>query len=207
MKTIICLLCAFSSCWNVSAQMQEMEQLRLDLEKLAQFKLMLSQAKSGYQNLTNGYNGIINSGKSNFNLHQGYLDGLLKVNPAIKNDPVVQRVVKSAYQIASDCRALALLVTSSGNLSSDEIKELSRSIADIGEAVSANNELMNAVLQERKLRMSDADRTQVLQNIDRYLNKQSSKLKALQEQYQQVLTIRQQNRRDVNAIKRLANLH
>lgn len=207
MKTLICLLCAFAFCWRVSAQVQEMEQLKLDLEKLAQFKLMLSQAKSGYQTLTNGYNGIINSGKSNYSLHEGYLDGLLKVNPEIKNDPVVQRVIKGTNQIVADCRALVSLVNSSGYFSSDEIKELSRSVAEIGETVSANNDLMNTVLQEGKLRMSDAERSQVLQNIDRYLNKQASKLQALQQQYNMVLATRQQNNRDIYAIKRLANLH
>ena len=52
-------------------QAQELEELALDIEKLAQFKQILSDMKKGYTILSGGYNTIKNLSQGNFNLHKG----------------------------------------------------------------------------------------------------------------------------------------
>ena len=62
MKKIIILTVLFSCSLftnlMVAAQVQELEQLTLDIEKLLQFKQILSDLKKGYQILSGGYNTI-----------------------------------------------------------------------------------------------------------------------------------------------------
>ncbi|MES2006369.1 MAG: TerB family tellurite resistance protein [Bacteroidota bacterium] len=207
MKTIILLLCGFVFCLRVSAQAQELQQLKLDLEKLAQFKLMLSQAKSGYQALTNGYNNVLDIGKANFNLHQQFLDQLLQVNPEVKNNPVVQRVLSSKQQFVTDFKNLISRMQSSGVFNLTELSEISQSVATIGEVVNADNELLLSVLTPGKFRMSDAERSSIINQVDHSVQKQVGRLKALTDEYNKLMVLRLQQKRDVNAVKRLGNLY
>lgn len=207
MKRVICLLCAVALCLRVYAQTQELQQLKLDLEKLAQFKLMLSQAKSGYQSMVNGYNGVIGEGKANFNLQKGKLDELLQVSAAVKNDPLVTRVNDNSVKILNDGRSLVMRIKQSAMFTVDELNELSRAVAEIGETVTADMQLLNTVLTGGKLRMSDAERSQVIGNIDQSISRQAVKLKTLDDEYNKILALRAQGKRDMNAVKKLGNLH
>ena len=79
-KIIIFLLVLNAGISNkVSAQSQELEQLTLDIEKLAQFKQILSDLKKGYQIVSAGYSTIKDLSQGNFNLHKTFLDGLMLV--------------------------------------------------------------------------------------------------------------------------------
>jgi hypothetical protein len=55
--------------YRISAQSQEMQQLILNIEKLAQFKQILADMKKGYQILNGGYKAVKDLSKGNFNLH------------------------------------------------------------------------------------------------------------------------------------------
>src|SRR5690349_14002640 len=70
---------------HVAAQADELAQLALDIEKLSQFKQILSDMKAGYQILEGGYNTVRDISKGNFNLHKEFLDGLMAVSPAVRN--------------------------------------------------------------------------------------------------------------------------
>ena len=80
------LLIVFLSTNICFGQSQEAKQLLLNVEKLAQLKLMLSHMKTGYQILEKGYTSIKNISQGNFNLHRDFLDGLLQVSPAVKHN-------------------------------------------------------------------------------------------------------------------------
>jgi hypothetical protein len=205
MKAIVFMLCAIAFCFRLSAQAQELQQLKLDLEKLAQFKLMLSQAKSGYETLTKGYNAVRDIGKSNFNLHQQYLDQLLQISPEVKSNPAIQRVLSSKQQIGTDYKSLLSRIQSSGIFSVDELNDVVRSVSAIGEIVNADTELLVSVLTPGKLRMSDAERSSLMTQVDNSVQKQVGKLKALTDEYNKLMVLRLQQKRDVNALKRLGN--
>src|ERR1700749_1084776 len=68
-----------------TAQVQEMQQLILDIEKLTQMKGILSDMKTGYQIYQQGYGTISGLSKGNFDLHNVFITGLLSVSPAVKN--------------------------------------------------------------------------------------------------------------------------
>ncbi|MBH2005294.1 MAG: hypothetical protein I8H66_11440 [Sphingobacteriia bacterium] len=87
-----------------SAQKQEMEQLQLNIEKLVQLKLMLQQAKQGYQLLQNGYNAVRDAARGNYDLHKSYLDGLLQVSGQVRNAPAVKRITANWVQVQKEYR-------------------------------------------------------------------------------------------------------
>lgn len=89
MKKILIIVClAFLGLlpsYKASAQTDEIAQLLLNVEKLAQFKQILSDMKKGYQILEGGYNTIKDISEGNFSLHKAFLDGLMQVSPTVRN--------------------------------------------------------------------------------------------------------------------------
>jgi len=97
---------AVSGTGVVRAQEFEIEQLLLDVQKLAQLKQILQNMKDGYQALDTGYSAIRDIAHGSFNLHKAFLDGLLLATPAVRNYPRVldivnlQSVMVQKYQSA-----------------------------------------------------------------------------------------------------------
>lgn len=205
MKLLYCTLLAVVICAKLSAQAQELEQLRLDLEKLAQFKIMLSEMKSGYQTLLNGYNSVRDAGKSNFSLHQNYLDGLLLVSPSVKNNPAVARVYQNQTQLISNYKNLLARLNASHVFTPAELSEVLTACSSISNAVSGDAELLLSVLTPGKFRMSDGERSDVIAQLDKSVLRQLAKLKVVSEDYNKIMMLRLQNTRDMNALKRLSN--
>src|SRR5258705_9709897 len=100
-KILIIITIVFTS--HVSfGQAQEIAQLLLDIEKLAQFKQILSDMKKGYEILSGGYNAIKNISEGNFNLHQTFLDGLLKVSPAVQKYERIADIIQYQLRIVKE---------------------------------------------------------------------------------------------------------
>src|SRR4051812_48291730 len=81
----------------LQAQEQEIQQLLLNVEKLAQFKKILQGMYDGYEILQKGYTAIKNISEGNFTIHQTFLDGLLAVSPAVRKYKRVSDVID--YQV------------------------------------------------------------------------------------------------------------
>ena len=71
---VILWVILFSFSGQVVAQSTEIQQLLLNVEKLAQLKKILSNMKKGYEIVSNGYNTIKDISKGNFNLHDAFLE-------------------------------------------------------------------------------------------------------------------------------------
>ncbi|WP_244307430.1 hypothetical protein [Flavobacterium fluviatile] len=68
-----------------NSQSQEIQQLILNIEKLAQFKQILSDMKKGYEILSGGYKVAKDMSQGNFTLHKTFLDALMQVSPVVRN--------------------------------------------------------------------------------------------------------------------------
>lgn len=204
MKTVMVILIALISSVRIYAQAQELQQLKLDLEKLAQFKLMLSEMKSGYQVLQSGYNGIRDIGKSNLNLHQNYLDGLLLISSSVKNNPAVNRVYNTQTQIIIDSKSLLSDLRKSQVFTVSELNEVTLACKNITDVVGVDAELLLSVLTPGKFRMSDGERTEVMGTMEQSVQKQAAKLKGLSDEYLKLMMLRRQNRRDMESLKGLS---
>ena len=203
MKTFVCLLIGISFCLRLAAQAQELQQLQLDLEKLAQFKLILSEMKSGYQGLVNGYNAVRDAGKSNFTLHQNYLNSLLLVRPELKTSPAIQRIISNQTQLQSNCKTMLSSFKANGVFSVNELSEVASDCDGILSIASADFDLLNTVLTPAKMSMSDGERTTVISQIDRSVTNQIMRLKAINDEYNKTMMLRLQKKRDIDMMKQL----
>ena len=92
---IVCFVLIFPS--KVAAQKQEIQQLILNIEKLAQFKQILKDMKKGYEILSGGYNTVKDLSEGNFSLHETFLDALMQVSPTVRNYRRIGDIVN--YQV------------------------------------------------------------------------------------------------------------
>ena len=105
MIKIMFLFLFFGCSTGAFSQLQDIEQLKLNLEKLVQMKMMLKSMYDGYSTLSNGYNRVTSLSKGNFDLHKNYLDQLFQVAPQIKSYPVVQTILNKQSTVVSESNA------------------------------------------------------------------------------------------------------
>lgn len=157
----ILLLCS-NFCFG---QSQEAKQLLLNVEKLAQLKLMLSHMKTGYQILEKGYTSIKNISQGNFNLHRDFLDGLLQVSPAVKKYAKVGDIIQVQVKLVKESKAALAEFRSSKQFTVAEIEYLGHVYANLlKESLKMLDELA-MVVTAGKLRMSDDERLQAIDKI------------------------------------------
>lgn len=203
---LICfLLCAFGF-QPTNAQVstgQDMQQLLYDIEKLTQFKSILSDMQQGYTILTQGYEQVKSLSQGNFNLHSVFLDGLMQVNPEVAKYARVADIIADEASILSEYKKAYRQFQNSGGFNADELDYLARVYAQLTKAALNDvNELAN-IITASKLRMSDDER---LSAIDRIHGQSSDKLSFLRD-FNRRMTIlllqRQQEQNEVNNLKSL----
>jgi len=160
------LVIAFLVCSiKAAAQSFEVEQLILDWQKLSELKNILSDLYKGYEILSNGYEAIKNISEGNFNLHKAFLDGLLAVNPAVKNYKRVTDIIDYQALIVSEYKAAYNRFRNDKNFSPDEIVYLSQVYGNLfNESLSDIDHLIN-IITAGKLRMSDDQRLRAIDDI------------------------------------------
>ena len=145
------------------AQAFEIEQLLLNVEKLAQLKSMLSDLKKGYETLHNGYTAIRNISEGNFNLHQLFLDKLLQVSPVVRNYKKVSLIISKQLLLVKEYKRAFVHFKQSGQFRADEIHYMERVYFRLIDRSVRNLDALATILTSGVLRLSDDER---LQRID-----------------------------------------
>lgn len=164
MKMLLILLTLLinTTCFS---QSQEAKQLLLNVEKLAQLKLMLSHMKTGYKILEKGYTSIKNISQGNFNLHRDFLDGLLQVSPAVKKYSKVADIIRVQLKLVKEAKDALAEFRGSRQFTVAEIEYLGNVYANLlKESLKMLDELA-MVVTAGKLRMSDDERLQAIDRI------------------------------------------
>ncbi len=153
-------------CSNICVgQSQEAKQLLLNVEKLAQLKLMLSHMKTGYQILEKGYTSIKNISQGNFNLHRDFLDGLLQVSPAVRQYSKAADIIRVQLKLVKESKAALAEFKGSKQFTITEIEYLGNVYANLlNESLKMLDELA-LVITAGKLRMSDDERLHAIDKI------------------------------------------
>jgi hypothetical protein len=184
-------------------QSQELQQLLLDMEKLTQFKSILSDMKKGYQIYQQGYGTISNLSKGNFDLHNGYLTGLMAVSPSVQNYGRVAEIISQQASILSEYKRSFSLFKQSGSFSASELNYMNNVYNQIITQSLTNIEELSDLMTAGKLRMSDDDR---LRAIDRIYNSSSDQLQFVRyfnRQGTQLSLERSKELNEVNTLKAL----
>ena len=172
-RMIFVLLLLSGATLKLSAQAAEIEQLLLNVEKLAQFKQILADLKKGYEIVSTGYNTIKNISQGNFDLHKTFLDGLLEVSPAIRNYKRVADIISCQLLIVKEYKNAFHRFQQDGNFTPDEIKYLGSVYSNLFKQSLKNLDALATILTDRDLRMSDDER---LKAIDDVFNSMQDKL-------------------------------
>ena len=186
---------------KVTAQEQEMQQLILNIEKLAQFRQILKDMKKGYEILNGGYNTVKKISQGNFSLHETFLDALMQVSPTIRNYRRVGDIVNYQVLLVKEYKAAFNRFKNSGNFNPDEIAYLERVYNNLFKQSLRNIDELTSVITVNKLRMSDDER---LASIDKIYADMQDKLLFLRSfnNNTSVLAIqRAKERNDVNAMR------
>jgi hypothetical protein len=147
------------------AQSTEIQQLLLNVEKLAQLKKILSNMKKGYEIVSTGYNTIKDISKGNFNLHDAFLNALLQVSPTVRKYKRVADIISCQSQIVKEYRSAFNRFKSSNLFNSFEIAYMEDVYKNLFNKSLQNLDELSIVITAGKLRMSDDERIAAIDRI------------------------------------------
>jgi DNA repair ATPase RecN len=200
---LLLFFAAFLPCRQANAQLQQLEQLALDVQKLAQMKSILSEMYKGYQILSGGYNTIKSLAEGNFNLHSTYLNALLQVSPAVKNYVRVADIISGQTTLVSEYKAALKGFSSSGAFSPAEINYLTSVYANLFNRSLDNLDELVMVLTDSKLRASDAERLTAIDHIYNDMQDKLAFLRMFNGKAGILATQRQQQQQEINNLQSL----
>ena len=170
---IIMLILVFAFAGKVVAQSTEIQQLLLNVEKLAQLKKILNNMKNGYEIVSNGYNTIKDISKGNFNLHETFLDALMQVSPTVRKYKEIREIIIFQTQLVKEYKSAFRRFDASRLFNANEIKYMGNVYTNLFNKSLQNLDELTMVITAWKLRMSDDER---LNAIDRIYIDMSDKL-------------------------------
>ncbi|MBS1526379.1 MULTISPECIES: TerB family tellurite resistance protein [Mucilaginibacter] len=204
MVVILVLFVCLGSAKLANAQAQEMQQLILDIEKLTQLKGILSDMKTGYQIYQQGYGSISQLSKGNFDLHSVYLNGLLSINPTVKDYGRVADIITQQASLLSEYKSAYKQFKQSGLFSASELTYMSNVYGQLVNQSLQNLDDLTNVLTAGKLRMSDDER---MRAIDRIYASSSDKLQFLRHFNRQGVLLNIQRSKDAGDNRTMKQLY
>lgn len=201
---ITVLFVTFGTVEKAAAQAQELQQLILDIEKLTQLKGILSDMKTGYQIYQQGYGSISQLSKGNFDLHSVYLNGLLAINPTVRNYSRVADIISQQASLISEYKSSYKQFKQSGTFSAGELNYMSNIYTQLVNQSLQNLDELTNVLTAGKLRMSDDER---MRAIDRIYASSADKLQFLRHFNRQGVLLSLQRSREIGDTRTLKQLY
>jgi len=167
MKLLCCsLLCAFSFL-PVKAQDQDIQQLILDIQKLNQFKSILTDMEKGYAELSAGYGVVKGIAQGNFNLHEVFLDGLYMVSPVVRQYVRVADILTAEERILSEYKTAYNRFQASNKFNPHELDYMLNVYNQLTKQALQNVTNLLNVITDSKMRMSDAERLNAIDRLYR----------------------------------------
>jgi hypothetical protein len=204
MKTIcatILFLCAIFS--NSYGQEQEIAQLLLNVEKLSQFKRILSDMKDGYKILEGGYNTVKDISKGNFNIHKQFLDGLLEVSPAVKKYRKVPLIIEYQVKLVKEYKTAFSQFRQAGVFKPEELNTLSSTYSNLIDQSLKNLDELSMIITAGSLRMSDDDRIAAIDRICAEMEDKILFLRHFNKETSLTVILRQKEKVEIENLKKL----
>lgn len=159
---------------KTKGQSQEIQQLILNIEKLSQFKKILSDMKKGYDILNGGYKAVKDLSEGNFSLHKTFLDALMQVSPVVQHYKRVGDIVNYQLLLIKESKRAINRFTKSGSFTFQEIKYFEKVYSNLSKQSLRNLDELTTIVTADKLRMSDDERLEAIDKI--YLDMQEKVL-------------------------------
>jgi len=172
----VLLLVASGTTIKARAQAQELEELVLDIQKLATLKSILKEMYEGYKILTTGYNAVKDISQGNFSLHKLFLDGFLSVSPLVKQYSRVVDIIKTQQTIVKEYKSALTHFNNLHLFNSADMNYLQQVYNNVFDRSLQNLDELLMVITDNQIRANDAER---LTAIDRIYTDMENKLEFL----------------------------
>ena len=169
-----CLVLLLGVTQRASCQEYEIEQLILDLQKLAQEKQILTDLYKGYEILSKGYSAIRDISKGSYDLHKAFLDGLLAVSPVVKNYKRVTDIIHLQLQIVESYKSYWSRFQQDAHFSPDELLLIMNVYSGLFDQSVKNLGALTMILTDGQVRANDAERLEQIDGL--YKDMQAKKL-------------------------------
>jgi uncharacterized tellurite resistance protein B-like protein len=206
MKKIIIIISLIVTSQFSFGQAEEAQQLLLDVEKLAQFKQILSDLKKAYDILSTGYNAIKNISQDNFNLHQNFLNNLLQVSPAVQKNKRITDIIQYQLRIVREYKLAFNQFKADKNFTPSEIDYISKIYSNLFNESVKNLEDLVTVLTAGKLRMSDDERLKAIDHIWSEVENQYAFLRDFNSSTAMLSQARGKEQQDVDVSRKLYDI-
>ena len=140
------------------AQSFDIQQLILDVQKLATLKGMLSDMKNGYTALDNDYSAVRDVAEGNFNLHKAFLDGLLAVSPAVRNYQRAMDIIELQVKLLAQYKRAWPFFQQKAGFQPSELAMISGVYSGLLQDALQDLNDLNTILTDGTIRASDAER-------------------------------------------------
>lgn len=191
---------------NSFAQTQEVKQLLLDVEKLAQLKSILADMKKGYEILSGGYNTIKAISEGDFRLHDVFLASLLEVNPTVKNYQRIADIIQAQIAMVGEYKTALNQFTLSRQFSVEEITYISKVYSNLFKRSVQNLDDLSNVITANKLRMTDNERLSSIDDIWKEMSDQLTFLRKFNNRTRILALQRAKERNDILMMKQIYNV-
>jgi hypothetical protein len=203
---LFCFFMTFGG-FKTKAQSFEIEQLILDFEKLMQLKDIYSDLVKGYEILSEGYQAVSDIFKGNFDLHEMFLDGLLKANPVVQKYQKVGDIINCELLIMSEYSTAFNRFRSDKNFSPDEILYIGKVYNNlIDQSIKGLSDL-TSVLTDNVMRASDDERLSEIDRLDAEMRDRLSFLRYFDNNTTILALQRAREQNDVNTIKHIYGIN
>lgn len=203
-KVIIILLVSFGTALlnTASAQSQEAQQLLLNIEKLSQFKQILSDMKKGYQILEGGYNTIKDISQGNFSLHKAFLDGLMQVSPTVRNYRKVAEIIDDQLALVREYKAANNRFRANDIFNASELNYIGGIYEHLFKESLRNLDELLVVVTAGQARMSDDERLAAIDRIHADMEDKMMFLRSFNNSTSVLALQREKERHDAQALRR-----
>lgn len=147
------------------AQSDEVQQLLLNVEKLNQLKHMLENMKDKYLIIRQGYNQVKGIAEGNFNLHQAFLNRLLKVNPNVRAYYKVGEIVELQISLIRGMAKVKQEFRWSDFLEEQEFAQVDRLFSVWSRSSLNLLEELLLILSDNQLEMGDWERIEAIDRL------------------------------------------
>lgn len=207
MKTLKQIVLAVFLCMGCQtgamAQSQEAQQLLLNWEKLRQLEEILDNMYRGYKILDKGYTTIKNIAQGNYSIHQLFIDGLMVVNPSIRNYKRIPFIIEYQKLLLKEYQRAYNRFRQDPNFKLEEIEYLVNVYKFLFDASLRNIDELMMIITATKLSMSDDERMQAIDRIFFDMEDKLIFLRAFNNNTQLLAIQRARARNDVETMQKL----
>jgi hypothetical protein len=186
------------------SQATEIQQLILNWEKLAQLEKILDNMYTGYKILDKGYTTIKNIAEGNYSIHQIFIDGLMLVNPTVRNYKRIPFIIDYQKLLLKEYSNAFNRFKNDPHFTPQELEYLANVYSYLFTASLRNIDDLVMIITATKLRMSDDER---MQAIDRIFYDMESKLIFLRGFNNSTQLLAIQRARSANDVKTIQYLY